>query len=154
MRAPNISKETGEEILEYYKNGFTLKEIAEITGVQKSTLNSWLTRTLPEGMRNRKRGPKPGSTNNTLEKTTEDKVHDIEEAISTLGEANIKAAESHYKDLARQEPRPVVVKEKTLKDFTAREMIKHLYNMGYRIDNNQLVVLQKVPVKVNDIING
>lgn len=153
MRESIISKETGEEILEYYKNGFTLQEIAEITGVKKPTINTWLTRTLPEGMRNRKRGRRPGSKNDKPEKTTEDKLHDIEEVISTLGEANVKAMESHYKDLV-QEPRPVVVKEKTLKDFQARDMIKHLYNMGYRIENNQLVVLQKVPVKINDIING
>lgn len=151
MRESIISKETGEEILEYYKNDFTLKEIAEITGINKSTLNSWLTRTLPDEMRNRKRGPKPGFKNNKPEKPAVDKLHDIEEAISTFGEADVRALENHGKDPVHQEPRPVV-KEKTLKDFTAREMITHLYKMGYRIENNTLVVLQKVPVKLNDII--
>lgn len=154
MRASTISKETGEEILEYYKNGFTLREISEITGIHKSTVNYWLTHALPEEMRNRKRGPRPSSKNNKPEKTAEDKPHDIEEAVSALGEANAKDVESHGKDLAHQEPHLIVVKEKTLKDFQARDMIKHLYNMGYRIENNQLVVLQKVPVKINDIING
>lgn len=153
MSRPIISKETGEEILEYYKNHFTLKEIAEITGIHLSTVNTWLSRNLPEGVRNRKRGRRLDSKNGKPEKTAEDKLHDIEKAISTLGEADAKVVEGHYGDRADQKPHPAVVKEKTLKDFTAREMIKHLYNMGYRIENNQLVVLQKVPVKVNDIIN-
>ena len=39
-------------------------------------------------------------------------------------------------------------------EMTPRQMIKKLYDMGYRIENNHLVCYQKVVVKVNDIING
>lgn len=46
------------------------------------------------------------------------------------------------------------VKEKTLKDFPAREMIKYLYNLGYRIEDNKLVCYVKQAVNVKDIING
>lgn len=45
-------------------------------------------------------------------------------------------------------------KEKTLKDFTAREMIKYLYNLGYRIENNTLVCYVKQAVNVKDIITS
>ena len=37
--------------------------------------------------------------------------------------------------------------------MTPREMIKALYDMGYRIENNKLVCYQKVEVKLQDIIN-
>ena len=45
------------------------------------------------------------------------------------------------------------VKEKTLKDFPAREMIKYLYNLGYRIEDNKLVCYVRQAVNVKDIIN-
>ena len=44
--------------------------------------------------------------------------------------------------------------KKSLSDYTPREMIKHLYNLGYRIENNGLVCIQKVSVNIKDIING
>ena len=46
------------------------------------------------------------------------------------------------------------VKEKTLEDFSARDMIRHLYKLGYRIEDNKLVCLVKQTVNVKDIING
>ena len=46
-------------------------------------------------------------------------------------------------------PSPVVEKTKTM---TPREMIKYLYNQGYRIENNQLVCYVRTPVNVKDII--
>ena len=38
--------------------------------------------------------------------------------------------------------------------MTPREMIKHLYTLGYRIKNNELVVLVEQRVNIKDIING
>ena len=38
-------------------------------------------------------------------------------------------------------------------NLSPREMIKALYDMGYRIENNQLVCYQKQVVKVSDIIS-
>lgn len=46
------------------------------------------------------------------------------------------------------------VNEKTLKDFSAREMIKYLYSLGYRIEDNKLVCYVKQAVNIKDIING
>ena len=42
---------------------------------------------------------------------------------------------------------------KTVK-MEPREMIKALYDMGYRIENNQLVCHVRQVVKLQDIING
>ena len=47
-----------------------------------------------------------------------------------------------------------LVKQKTLEDFSPREMIKHLYNLGYRIKNNEIVMVIEKKIKLSDIING
>ena len=39
-------------------------------------------------------------------------------------------------------------------EMTPREMIKKLYDMGYRIENNKLVCIVKQVVNLQDIING
>ena len=53
------------------------------------------------------------------------------------------------------EPEPEPVKKTFVRTatMTPREMIKKLYDMGYRIEDNQLVCYQKVVVKVNDILS-
>lgn len=45
-------------------------------------------------------------------------------------------------------------KTKTLDDFQPRDIIKHLYKLGYRIENNKLVCMVKQTVNMRDIING
>ena len=47
----------------------------------------------------------------------------------------------------------VVVQEKTLKDFQPRDMIKHLYNLGYRIKDNELYVMTLQKVNLQSVIN-
>ena len=51
---------------------------------------------------------------------------------------------------------PVTVspREKTLSDFDPRDMIRHLYNMGYRIENNILVCIVRQKVNIKDILEG
>ena len=39
-------------------------------------------------------------------------------------------------------------------ELTPREMIKRLYDLGYRIEDNNLVCYQRVQVKIQDIINS
>ena len=53
-----------------------------------------------------------------------------------------------------KEPEPQAVKEKTLDDFTPREIIQYLYGLGYRIDEQGLYCLEirKNRVKLADII--
>ena len=148
MKKSVFSDETIKEMVEYRQAGFTYKEISEIIGANPSTIRSWffnhMSKEELEALRNATADKDSGKCGFNTKK----KIHDIEEAISTLGEVDPKPT---IVPVSSQE---VIVKEKTLKDFQARDMIKHLYNMGYRIENNQLIVLQKVPVKINDIING
>jgi len=52
--------------------------------------------------------------------------------------------------VVKQQP----VKEKTLKDFNPRDIIKYMYELGYRIEDNKLVCYVKQTVNVKDIVNG
>lgn len=51
------------------------------------------------------------------------------------------------------EQKPAVEQPKQVQ-LSPREMIKHLYSLGYRIKNNELVVLVEQKVNIKDIING
>lgn len=44
------------------------------------------------------------------------------------------------------------VKKPTLNDFLPRDMIKHLYNLGYRIENNKLVFVHKQVIDIKKIM--
>lgn len=46
-----------------------------------------------------------------------------------------------------------LVKIPKLSDFPPREMIKHLYNLGYRIENNRLVLVRKDYIDIKKIIS-
>ena len=48
----------------------------------------------------------------------------------------------------------VEAKEKTLNDFQPKEIIKYLYKLGYRIEDNRLVCYVKQTVNIKDIINA
>jgi len=61
-------------------------------------------------------------------------------------------ANSH--EVEAKEIKPVAPqKEKTLNDFQPRDMIKHLYNLGYRIKDNELYVLTLQKVNLQSVIN-
>ena len=51
-----------------------------------------------------------------------------------------------------KEPSVKIVEK--LREMTPREMIKKLYDIGYRIEDNQLVCYVKQPVNVKDIITN
>lgn len=56
-------------------------------------------------------------------------------------------------DKATEQPKEQrLVKIPKLEDFSPREMIKHLYNLGYRIEDNRLVLVRKDYVNIKSII--
>ena len=46
----------------------------------------------------------------------------------------------------------VPAKQKTLDDFSPREMIRHLWKMGYRIEDGKLVCYQRMVVNMGDVL--
>ena len=119
-----------EEIKSYLRDGLTYAEVGELMGRTKKSIGNLATRM--------------GWTN------------------GRLGGNQLKRGRLFAnRESLLEKPEPVIeqkqevqVKEKTLKDFPAREMIKYLYNLGYRIEDNKLVCYVKQAVNVKDIING
>ena len=61
-------------------------------------------------------------------------------------------ANSH--EVEAKEIKPVAQqKEKTLNDFQPRELIKHLYNLGYRIKDNSLYVMTLQKVNIQSVLS-
>ena len=129
-----ISDKTAAEILEYYAANFKISEISSITGIKQSTVRMFLNR--------------KGATNwdKPQDKSTDTPAAPQEKPVDT--------STQKVDEPSGATPVPPTVKEKTLKDFQSRDMIKYLYSLGYRIKNNSLVCLVEQPVNVKDIINS
>lgn len=61
-------------------------------------------------------------------------------------------ANSHGGEVQHVEP-VAPQKEKTLNDFQPRDMIKHLYNLGYRIKDNSLYVMTLQKVNIQSVLS-
>ena len=132
-----ITEKTAEEILEYRRADFTIKDIASFVGLSHSCVNSWLNRHLPEDER------RALALNSIKQnKGNEATVHSHDEIARITGGETSAGRNSKECPVVKEEAK-APVREKTLKDFQARDMIKHLYGMGYRIENNQLICLVK-----------
>lgn len=115
------------EIKGYLKDGCTYAEIAELMGRSKKAIELLVLR--------------QGWTRGRFKESSDNEVP-VWKTTVVETEQELKKNES------------VPVKEKTLFDFTPREIIKHMYNLGYRIEDNKLVCIVKQVVNVKDIING
>ena len=132
-------------ILKLRKEGHTYEDIGRITGRSLSSIRGFLYRETKDNYFSKK-----FILEKTLEPAAETKQQEPSPKVSLMvggvkvGEAKAEAV------ISSNEPVSIV----RSKELQPREMIKKLYDMGYRIENNQLVCYQKVVVKVNDIING
>lgn len=131
-----FSEETVKEMKEYRKAGFTYREIAEIVGAKENTVASYFTHRCTVEERTPKKKEKK-SISDTLKK---EMFNQYKQTIN-----------NNTKETAMS-PKTNTATKNTLNDFQPRDLIKHLYNLGYRIENNQLIVKQTVNIK--DIING
>lgn len=79
-----------------------------------------------------------------------------EEKVNVVVNASDEAKERIEELLKRTddnvENEPIIIYQQ--REMTGREMIKKLYDMGYRIEDNILVCYVKQTVNVKDIING
>ena len=115
------------EIKGYLKDGCSLAEIAELMGRSKKSIENTVLR--------------QGWTRGRFRESSDNAV--------PVWKTTVVETEQ---ELKKNEPVPV--KEKTLFDFKPRDIIKHMYNLGYRIEDNKLVCIVKQVVNVKDIING
>ena len=117
------------EIKGYLKDGCNYAEIAELMGRSKKSIENTILR--------------QGWTRGRF-KESSDNVAPVWKTTVVETEQELKKTES------------TPVKEKTLFDFPPREIIKHLYNLGYRIKGSdwKLVCTVEQTVNLKDIING
>lgn len=115
------------EIKGYLKDGCSQEEIAELMGRSKKSIQNTILR--------------QGWTKGRFRESSDNAV--------PVWKTTVVETEQ---ELKKNEPVPV--KEKTLSDFTPREIIRYMYNLGYRIEDNKLVCIVKQVVNVKDIING
>lgn len=115
------------EIKGYLKDGCSYEEIAELMGRSKKSIENTVLR--------------QGWTRGRFKESSDNSV--------PVWKTTVVETEQ---ELKKNEPVPV--KEKTLFDFKPRDIIKHMYNLGYRIEDNKLVCIVKQIVNVKDIING
>ena len=93
-----------------------------------------------------------GKTFAEIAKMFDRSEHAIAQKFSTLGWMGgfygVQKWETPKEEKKEEQPKV------TLKDFQTREIIKYLYNIGYRIENNQLVCIVKQKVNIKDIIEN
>ena len=115
-----------QQILSLYDSGKTAKEIAGITGRTQAAIQQCI-------FTNRDRSdwlaPEP-------------RVASGDKPVNVVPKPAVTAA-TKSADRGGQDIK-----------MAPREMIKALYDMGYRIENNTLVCYQRNIVKIQDIING
>ena len=129
---------TAEEaklILELWEGGKSLQEIGYVVGRTQGAISAFISTERKDGRYSRRIGE-----------------HKNEETVA-LKVNGVKVAEAPASVVKQDNPGTILPEVKT-KELTPREMIKKLYDMGYRIENNQLICIQKVVVKLNDIINN
>ena len=134
-------------IIELDKEGKSTSEIAKEVGRTKASIQSFLEREHRDH-----RYTKKFDLNNVDKPDVKKTEKAPDQRMRSLMVAGVKVGETMAETIEGAES-PVVSTVRT-KELQPREMIKKLYDMGYRIENNQLVCYQKVVVKVNDIING
>lgn len=135
MRGPAYTLNEKKAIVHfYYNNGMTAKQIAKITGRTADGISNLVRRykdLIP---------PKDYVPTVFTTKENEDKIKELLEKSEES-----KVSKQHN----------ISEEAKTTPQLSPREMIKHLYSIGYRIKDNGLVVLVEQPVNIKDIIiNG
>ena len=119
------------EIKGYLKDGCNYSEIGELMGRTKKSIQNLALR--------------QGWTNGRFNESSDN--------VLPKWKATVTETKPMPKTLINNvEPKM----EKTLNDFQPREIFKHLYKLGYRIEGSdwKLVCIVKQTVNIKDVING
>ena len=103
-----------------------------------------------------------GATVEEIAEMTGRSVSAIRSKLNRLGLSSAQKGadtnESNVKEEAAVVKTPAPVKEKTLQDFTIREIIYHLYHdrsCRFRVrENNRVVVVVEKEINISDILKG
>lgn len=127
----------------YFNQNKSIKDIALATGrTEKGIVNAI----------SRHRDMCPDKTRVKTPNKINVEVPNMDQDTKELVDKILKRSEDNEVRVIGVE-KPSLESEKT-KPMSPREMIKHLYSLGYRIKDNGLVVLIEQRVNIKDIING
>jgi len=127
-----------KKILMMKHNGYKYSEIGKELNLTSKQVENICTRYRISEMKNAEK--KAASKEKEPNFPVELKVGDV--VLGTITPAKVDEPEK----------KEVVKPEKTLNDFSVREILKFLYEKGYRIENNSLYCLIKKPVQLNEIL--
>lgn len=119
-----------EEIRSMLKDGYSCKDIADITGRSETAIRAVMYK------------------------------YDMNHSAVSLRPAPNKGDKPEFKEVPETKmPKTLfenVIPEKNLDAFPDEDIIRHLYKLGYRIKNGELVHTTVVEQRVNlrDVING
>lgn len=134
------------EIRSLLKDGLTYAEVGELTGRSKKSIENLAQR----------QGWTKGRLKNEPDTDQEPAWNEILKAQEVKQEEPV--LEMTVEEVVEEKATPFVkvepVKEKTLNDYPARELIKNLYDRGYRIENGKLICIVHQVVNINDIIKN
>lgn len=125
-----------------FNKKFTAKKIGLILNRTESAVQNVLHRYKCKGMYNP----------DTMEDKASGQVSPAIEAYNASEETKERMNALLQRPDSDVEVKPMIIYHP--EKLTAREMIKRLYDMGYRIEDNELVCYVKQNVNVKDIING
>ena len=127
-RRLSYSKKDIETIFEMKRKGYTYREIGQTLGRSTKAIAVFAQRYRP--------------VEKKQERAEETEIELSPDVIQPLLQ----------KALASSAPK-VEVKQKTIDDFTSRELIRSLYKRGYRIEDGTLVFYARQNVNLADIIS-
>lgn len=134
------------EIKGYLKDGCNYAEIGELMGRTKRAIEQLCIRMRWTHGRFKNDNPNDQPWSEVMKEHSEPSIRFPEQPVEETEE--VKQAVEAMQNIAKP------VKEKTLNDFLPRELIKNLYERGYRIENGRLICIVHQVVNIKDIING
>ena len=141
-------------ILQMKHNGNSYAEIAKKVGRSAKSINNFC-------QRNRLAKPRAKTVNKMLnqgeqipdvKKNLDKMLAEFDVTVDNEVVGTITPLPVHADPVVTEKPKNEFIQTKTLDDFSSREMIKKLYDRGYRIEDGKLVCYIKKPVQLNEIL--
>lgn len=142
------------EIKGYLKDGCNYAEIGELMGRTRKSIEQLVLRQHWTRGRFKDENPNSQPWSKILENQTEPSIQFPEQNPEEPNKNTLIVTDEVKQAVSEMKNAIKPVKEKTLDDFSPRELIKNLYDRGYRIENGRLICIVHQVVNVNDIING
>lgn len=154
MRTQRFTAKEIRTILLMKHNGNTYAEIAKEVGRSTKAINMFCQRNRLAQPRTKtaERMIAEGKPVTDVSKNLETMLAGFDVNIDNEIVGTITPLPVHAAPVVAEAPKKEYVQTKTLDDFSSRDMIKKLYDRGYRIEEGKLVCYIKKPVQIDEIL--